>query len=79
MSRMKVFVRKEHPTLYTSRRLKEPTLLYYVYEYTADDEVVKYWNSLNSEDQQGIISKAQIKKKDVRQLIKEKLHKTSMS
>jgi hypothetical protein len=72
MSGMKVFVRKDHTKLYTSRKLKEPTLLYYVYEYPADDDVVEYWNSLNPEEQQGILCEAQIKKRDLRGLIKEK-------
>jgi hypothetical protein len=71
---MQVFVRKDHTTLYTSRKLKQPTLLYYVYEYPADEDVVEYWNSLNPEEQQSILREAQKKKRDVRGLIKQKQH-----
>ena len=72
MLKMKVFVRKGHTGLYSSRGLKEPTLISYVYEYEADDEVVEYWNLLKPKDRNVLIAEAQTKKKDLRRLIKEK-------
>jgi hypothetical protein len=72
MSKMKVFVRKDLTGLYSNRGLKEPILRSYVYEYEAEDEVVTYWNLLNPKAQNMLLDEAQMKKMDLRRLIKEK-------
>jgi hypothetical protein len=73
---MKVFVGNDHRVLYVGGGFEKPMLIGYVYEYEAEEEDVKYWNSLKPEDKETIFDKAQLRKRDIRLLIREKRQKS---
>ena len=72
MVKIKVFVGHYHGMLYSIRGLKRPSLIGYVYEYETNKDNAEYWNSMTTDEQEDLIGEAQLSKKDLRSVIRER-------
>lgn len=72
MVNIKVFVGSYHGMLYSVRGLKKPSLIGYVYEYETNKDNAEYWNSMTRDEQEELVGEAQMNKKDLRSVLRER-------